>query len=704
MAFVGRLQRAGSWGLGFSAVTAWGAVSGCGVDVTHERLNDDSSERQGSSPLRTDTPRGDGDAGRDARRSGSGAARSDSGTYTDRADGTTEPNRIDAGGSTGPQTAVARDPGGLSDPVDEVLTHDGDAGFAVLASSGPGSEASTAKSSSTGDLLPADGGATDADFVASGLEICEPAVLVGASYAEVGQFWLGEQQSQPKQVTGEGYFIAAYADDTSLHYSRRTRISVAPDGTIQDEKGEILLGFANITSGETKCVSPLRAPIAFAPVPTSLVKIRANLDAGAAISSFDLSSPADSHAKTTVPVVDSLGEVRQLDVYFIKSADGVFEYHVLVDGLELAGGVSGQTIEIGSGTLTFDAYGRLADAQTPDFSVDFDQATPGQVIAIDFGLDILNDAGDGTHATSSKYDASAVTFQSHDGWTAGAALQMTVNVLGEVTIEYDNGRKQVIGTLALARFADEAALVSNGTEGWLESAGSGAPAVALPLAAGRGIVESTTQLTAGMVVENEQEDFAFIPRPWMLCEADQDDGFIYWAGETFPGDRQSIAVDGLGYLVSTWPEAPLFRYSTNTVLSVAPGGLLVDAAGHAVLGFAGADGNSSCLSAFRFPTHSKFMPTTRVVITGNLDADATVGEDTPEFELEFSVVEYNGRLSTIHLAFTKVASGYWSYRATSDGGTRLGADEWVDAGEGGSSSTSTAHCSMLRPLSCGLVT
>lgn len=671
MAFISRLRWARSWSVGSGVWMAWGVMSGCGFGVTRERLNDDSSERQSYSPLQTDTPEGDG--------GGSDIQTSSTAAYLGQSDDITERTRVDADGGTEPRTAYEVDGTGLIEPLDEVTIHDADAGASVLASSGPSSEASSTSGSSTNDA-PADGGTIESNIVASALELCEPAALEGAVYAEDGQLGF-EQRAQPKQVTGEGYFVAAYADDPRLHYARRTRVSVAPHGTLEGEGGEVLLGFASSVFGETTCLSPLQAPIAFAPVATSLVSIRANLDAGEPISSFDVDNPADSHVKTTIPVVDGLGKVRLLEVYFTKTADGVFEYHVLVDGLELAGGAPGQLIDLGSGTLTFDSYGRLADAQTPDISVDFDQATPRQVIAIDFGLDILNDASDGSHATTSHAEASAVNFQSNDGWTAGTASQMTINVLGEVTIEYDNRRKQVIGTLALARFPDEAELVSDGADGWLQSATSGAPAVALPLAAGYGIVESEAEPSADTVVDGARENLAFTPRPWMLCDLEPNDGFIYWSGKTFLGEPQSIAVDGPGYLVGTWPEVPLFHYSTNAVLSVAPDGSLVDAAGHAVLGFAGANGDTSCLSAFRLPNQSKPAPTTRVVITGNLDADATVGEGTPQLELDFEVVDHSGWMSKIHLTFIKVDSGHWTYTATSDRARMYGL-EGVEAGAG----------------------
>jgi flagellar hook protein FlgE len=110
--------------------------------------------------------------------------------------------------------------------------------------------------------------------------------------------------------------------------------------------------------------------------------------------------------------------------------------------------------------------------------------------------------------------------------------------------------------------------------------------------------------------------------------------------------------------------------------------VLVDEAGYPVLAIAGEDGEDDCLRPLRLPSLSEPVPTTRVVISGNLDAGAAISEAVPQFELDFPIVDDLGRTSTVHLSFTKVENGHWSYAATSDRLRTYGSHEWVSAGEG----------------------
>jgi hypothetical protein len=108
--------------------------------------------------------------------------------------------------------------------------------------------------------------------------------------------------------------------------------------------------------------------------------------------------PSDS-ARTAnvvaeVQVFDSLGNTHDVAVYFrfvvtlrIAPPQGrVWEWHALVDGGEVAGGVPGVPVEGASGTLVFTASGELY-SETPGASVwDFGGAIPDQPIAFHFGL------------------------------------------------------------------------------------------------------------------------------------------------------------------------------------------------------------------------------------------------------------------------------------------------------------------------------
>jgi flagellar hook protein FlgE len=77
-----------------------------------------------------------------------------------------------------------------------------------------------------------------------------------------------------------------------------------------------------------------------------------------------------------------------------------------------------------------------------------------------------------------------------DGRRAGTGSHVSVETAGEVSVAFDNGDALYLGTLALARFAREAALATD-KEGLLyPTPRSGPPQLGNPLSPGRGSVQS----------------------------------------------------------------------------------------------------------------------------------------------------------------------------------------------------------------------
>jgi flagellar hook protein FlgE len=225
------------------------------------------------------------------------------------------------------------------------------------------------------------------------------------------------------------------------------------------------------------------------------MNITANLDAGAAVltAPWDPADPANTaNYSTSITVYDSLGEQRTLDVYFRKTADNAWEYHVLADGADLAGGTAGVYQEIGTGgTLAFDTNGALNDAQTPQLSIDFaGGSTPAQLIDLDFGDDILNDTGTGLGGTTQFASASAVSAQSQDGYASGEFSGISIDGVGLVQGLYTNGQKISIGQLAVAKFRSNDGLGKAGAGLWIETRESGTAALGGAGAGGRASVSS----------------------------------------------------------------------------------------------------------------------------------------------------------------------------------------------------------------------
>jgi hypothetical protein len=122
------------------------------------------------------------------------------------------------------------------------------------------------------------------------------------------------------------------------------------------------------------------------PRPTFIIAVVGNLDAHAPITpAWDKLKPqATSNHSVTVTIHDSLGARHLLTLFFRRSGAGAWEWHALVDGATIQGGTAGTVVEIASGTLTFDSYGKLTDeTQTSNFNPK--GATQPQTLAFDFG-------------------------------------------------------------------------------------------------------------------------------------------------------------------------------------------------------------------------------------------------------------------------------------------------------------------------------
>lgn len=296
-------------------------------------------------------------------------------------------------------------------------------------------------------------------------------------------------------LNGDGFLVVAGTVDgiTGNFYTRAGQFTIDNQGYLVNSDNMKVQGYAaNPDLTLQAAVTSLKVPTSsLAPRQTQEISITANLDSGAVPSTFDINSPANSQAKTSITVFDSLGESRTLDVYFVKTADNAWEYHVLADGAELAGGTPGTFTELGTGTLTFDTNGALLDAQTPDLTIDFaGGATPGQVITMDFGDDIANDGATGLAGTTQFAAASAVSSQSQDGYASGEFSGVAIDGVGLVQGLYTNGQKIAIGQLAVAKFRSNDGLGRAGSGLWIETRDSGTAALGAASTGGRASVSS----------------------------------------------------------------------------------------------------------------------------------------------------------------------------------------------------------------------
>jgi flagellar hook-basal body protein len=311
-------------------------------------------------------------------------------------------------------------------------------------------------------------------------------------YAEPPEFWLGSQAATPLAVRGAGYLVSsAVAGPPLQRFAAQTQLSVAPDGSLADSAGRQLLGYLPETHANGPCVVPLRAPSVSAPEATTSVSIDMNLDPRSPIKFFDVLDPdSTANGSTSFTVIDSLGAGHIIDVYFTNQGGNFWQYSVIADGSDVAGGVPGDYNLVGEGWLQFTSDGALETATTPPVCPEFSGgATAALCFDLTFGPDITSNGTAGLSGTTQFASALFVYVQDVNGHVAGTGSDVHVDGYGEVTVEYDSGATLMIGTLALARFATEAALAPEADGSFSATNESGPPQMGYPTGPGRGSLE-----------------------------------------------------------------------------------------------------------------------------------------------------------------------------------------------------------------------
>lgn len=194
----------------------------------------------------------------------------------------------------------------------------------------------------------------------------------------------------------------------------------------------------------------LRIPMgSFYAVPTGNAKLGGNLDASVAVATT---------ATAIFDAYDSIGTTHQVTFTFTKTAGGAWDW---------AATSPDAAASVGSGTLTFDAHGRLT-ASTGSISMTL--TTPnGATNPVDFDVDFS--------ALSQLDGASSVQITSQDGLPMGTLDSFTIDEQGQIMGAFSNGATRLLGQLALAHFSNPAGLLRNGSSVWLQAPNSGEPVV-----------------------------------------------------------------------------------------------------------------------------------------------------------------------------------------------------------------------------------
>jgi flagellar hook protein FlgE len=324
-----------------------------------------------------------------------------------------------------------------------------------------------------------------------------PTSGAGARVAEIEQLWtqgalVTTGVPTDLALSGDGLFAVegTVGGVEGRFYTRAGQFSVDNEGFVVTPEGLRLQGYqADETGAIGATVGALRAGGETYPAtPTATVTVGANLsaDAPSGTITWDPAAPA-GHASASTTVYDSLGRPHDVELYFIQTAPGAWEWHAVVDGGEVTGGTPGVPFEGASGTLTFGPDGSLQSETTTSSSWSFVGAAPGQSVAFDFGTSVT-EGGTGFDGTTQLAGASTVNVLRQDGFGGGSVAGIRVEADGTLTGVFANGQERALGQLAIARFASNEGLARMGGNLWAETRASGEALLGEAGTGGRGSV------------------------------------------------------------------------------------------------------------------------------------------------------------------------------------------------------------------------
>jgi len=263
-------------------------------------------------------------------------------------------------------------------------------------------------------------------------------------------------------IDGRGFFVSVNNQGLT-QYSRVGIFSTDAKGYLVDSNNNRVQGYGPSKNGTLGAMGDVKVPTGQIPaVATTGVDYVGNLSADWDVKPAASFDPADSDTFNMVKqsiVYDSLGTQHTLSQYFARQdADNINVYY------SLDGATPGATPAV----LTFDSTGQLT-------------TTTGNSVAIPAvaGAAAGNVTIDYTGSTRFAGEANTTTNRS-DGYSSGVFVGVEMAQDGSLVAKYSNDQSQVVGTIALATFANEGALSSISQTSWVANADSGAALYAAP--------------------------------------------------------------------------------------------------------------------------------------------------------------------------------------------------------------------------------
>ncbi|MFQ3788125.1 flagellar hook protein FlgE [Halomonas sp. A29] len=279
-------------------------------------------------------------------------------------------------------------------------------------------------------------------------------------------------------VAGNGFF--RFMDSSGeVVYSRNGQLTMTSDGNLINAQGFRIMGYGLNAAGQVQVGGqpvPLNVSAEeLAASATTRVGTTINLDArkvlGEDMSSVETNNgqEIDYHYSNNFTVYDSLGNPRNVTVYYEKVGANQWTAKMTLDGQALMDGANPQEFN-----LVFNANGQLVTPANGTFGITFDSATylGGGTNDLEFDLNLAGSTQFGNTSTVSSL--------TQNGYTSGTLVGITINEDGTIMRNYSNEQSRPAGQIALATFRNPEGLTPAGDNVWRASNESGQELIGAP--------------------------------------------------------------------------------------------------------------------------------------------------------------------------------------------------------------------------------
>jgi len=299
-------------------------------------------------------------------------------------------------------------------------------------------------------------------------------------------------------IAGEGFFSMS-ADPAATKptvYTRSGEFKVNNEGFVVNNQDDYLMSFApngtTVAEGFTEGVfSPLKiTSTQGAPAGTENITTEVNLDAKElkplSFTSVDPTDPTTYNHTSSITIYDSQGNAHIASMYYVaQTEDGAgapgtpnqWDAYFFVDGVPFNTDGSLGDVTHDATTLDFNTNGTLEDITTPLGTINSPETFdigPITSTNIDPALNVEDLEFSYDFGASTQFSSSfAVRDLAQDGLAVGTLTGIDIDDQGAVLARFSNGGVDVLGKVALTRFANSQGLAKVGDTSWKETVDSG---------------------------------------------------------------------------------------------------------------------------------------------------------------------------------------------------------------------------------------